>query len=265
MVIKSIAQSILRIILWRKKIGLFAAIKLNLITINKKKENKKISIKLFGETIDLLLRSSTTDMSVFNQIFIQRDYDIKFPFIPSNILDAGANIGLSSIFFSKKFPSSKVFSFEPDKENFEMLQINTKNEKNIFCFNNAIWNEKGFLKITNNIYNKDAITVSNIPDDTLCEVYAYSVDDIIEINNISEFEIVKMDIEGSEAFVFSTNTNWLKHVRVLIIEVHDWINPDSSKNVFTALLGWGFYLLIRGENLVCYKQYNDYIGSIRTK
>jgi hypothetical protein len=68
---------------------------------------------LFDNKIDLFLRTATTDISVFNQIIIQRDYDINIPFIPTNILDAGSNIGLSSVFFSKNIPLQKHIRWSP--------------------------------------------------------------------------------------------------------------------------------------------------------
>lgn len=263
--LKSGTKSILKILRWQKKIGIVGAIRLKFIENSKKRERKKIHFNLFGNRVELFLRSSTTDISVFNQMFICRDYDINIPFAPKNILDAGANIGLSSLFFSRKFPLSKIVSVEPDRDNFELLVINTKKEGNIISLNNALWNEKCFLKITDDNYNKDAITVSKSNNENHFGICAYSVEDILEINGISEFDIVKMDIEGSEATVFSSNTSWLKNVRVLIIELHDWIDRDCSKNVFKALLDWGFYMLIRAENLICYRDYNDYLESLNKK
>jgi hypothetical protein len=143
-----------------------------------------------------------------------------------------------------------------------MLISNTKSQPNIYCFNYALWHVKSLLKSSKNIHQKDAIIVSMDNDETKCDVVAYSVDDILSANGISEFEVVKMDIEGSEAFVFLNCDGWLKNVRVLIIELHDWISQDCSKNVFKALLNWGFYILIRHENLICFRDYKDYMGSL---
>jgi FkbM family methyltransferase len=38
------------------------------------------------------------------------------------IIDAGANIGLSIIYFKKKYPNSKIVAFEPDKLIFNILK-----------------------------------------------------------------------------------------------------------------------------------------------
>jgi predicted O-methyltransferase YrrM len=41
------------------------------------------------------------------------------------ILDCGANIGLSSIWFARKYPRATVIAVEPESENFRMLTMNT--------------------------------------------------------------------------------------------------------------------------------------------
>ncbi len=260
--LKSIFEFPFHIIKWRKKIGLLGAINLKFIDLLSAGKKRQLKFELFGEKVSVFLRSSTTDIIVFQQIFIQRAYNVNIPFIPNNILDAGANNGLSSLYFAKKFPASKIISVEPDVENFEMLTLNNSAEKNVFCLNSALWNEKRTIKITSETANKDAIAVTSDLDQTAIEINAYSINDILKMYNISGFDVVKMDIEGSEAKVFSNNIEWLKDVRILIIELHDWYDNECSKNVFKALINWGFYLLLSGENLICFRDYDDYMKSL---
>ena len=59
------------------------------------------------------------------------------------MFDIGANMGVYSIFYAKKF-NSKVFAFEPSIRNLDLLTRNiTLNglEKNITVFSNPLYNE----------------------------------------------------------------------------------------------------------------------------
>ena len=58
----------------------------------------------------LSLRPGTTDVEVFKEIFVNRDYDIALNSKPQAIIDAGACIGLTSIFFANKYPQAKCNS-----------------------------------------------------------------------------------------------------------------------------------------------------------
>jgi hypothetical protein len=68
----------------------------------------------------VFIRPGTTDQSVYQQIFESKDYDFELN-DPKFIIDAGAHIGLSSIFFANKYPSSTIIAIEPEPSNFTML------------------------------------------------------------------------------------------------------------------------------------------------
>jgi len=49
---------------------------------------------------------------------IREEYKVFMPIdSPKTILDAGANIGTASRFFSNQFPDAKIIAIEPDSEN----------------------------------------------------------------------------------------------------------------------------------------------------
>ena len=60
----------------------------------------------------IYLRAHTSDVEVFCQIFVhaELEHDIKTPV--DYIIDAGANIGLSSIFLAKKYPNAVIDAIE---------------------------------------------------------------------------------------------------------------------------------------------------------
>jgi FkbM family methyltransferase len=256
-------KNLLETLRWYKCFGLEATIQLLSLTSSKLNTTKKIRIDFGKGKLEIILRTETTDYSVFKQIFINHDYDILIPFEPEWILDAGANNGVSSLFFSRKYPASKILAIEPDAGNFETLTANTKAEKNILPMNCAIWGTTCFLNINStDEVNKDAITVQRNKDENKNSIRAYSINDLLKINGIKNFDIVKIDVEGSEVEIFSANTEWLSKVRIIIIELHDWIKKGCTVAVFKALVPWGLFIQLRGENIICFRDYEDYMKSL---
>ena len=71
-------------------------------------------VRIPGYDFPVLVRPCTADVSTFKKIFVWRGYDLHYPFQPRVILDAGANIGLSSIWFARRFPDARVIAVEPE-------------------------------------------------------------------------------------------------------------------------------------------------------
>ena len=77
--------------------------------------------KLLGSKITL--REGTTDKDVFKEIFINKEF--KLPVVitqPKLIIDCGAYIGLSSLFFAYKYKTATIFAIEPEPGNYSMMK-----------------------------------------------------------------------------------------------------------------------------------------------
>ena len=74
----------------------------------------------------IYVRTDTPDLDGAKKSLYEREYSNIQCADPSVIIDAGANIGTSSIFFAKKYPDAKVFAIEPEQGNYDILQKNTK-------------------------------------------------------------------------------------------------------------------------------------------
>jgi FkbM family methyltransferase len=253
----------IEVLRWYKSFGFEATVQLLSLKALKQIKKKNIRINWGKEKLGFTLRSSTTDYSVFKQILINRDYDFLIPFEPDWILDAGANIGVSSVFFAKKYPHSKILAIEPDAGNFEILKVNAKKVDNVIAVNCAIWGSTCLLDILSaEDIDRDAITVEKTEGEIKNSIQAYSINDLLKKEGINRFDVVKIDVEGSEKEIFSENAEWLKDVRVIIIELHDWIKRGCTIEVFKALVSWGLFIQLRGENIICFRDYEDYMRSL---
>ena len=68
-------------------------------------------------------------------------YDSGFRPAPRVVVDAGANIGLSTVFFANKFPQAKIVAIEPEPSNFAMLRDNVAPYPNVTPVQAALWKE----------------------------------------------------------------------------------------------------------------------------
>src|ERR1700741_4382586 len=80
-------------------------------------ELREGKIALPGISHQLKLRKGTSDLEVFREIFLFNTYDFPVP-EPRTIVDAGANIGLSAVYFANRFKDATIFAVEPESSNF---------------------------------------------------------------------------------------------------------------------------------------------------
>jgi len=186
------------------------------------------------------LRNNTTDRLVFQEVFLFQSYDV-LHLNPKVIIDAGGNIGLTSIFFANKFPQAKIYSIEPSDSNFEMLLSNTKLYTSITPIHSALWNKDTSLRIKNKNENHWAFSVEECPPNHPDSFNALSLTSLMKKYNIEYIDILKLDIEGSERELFQDNFDyWISRTRCILLELHDWFKGDCSKTVYKALSNYNF-------------------------
>ncbi|MGZ8917067.1 MAG: FkbM family methyltransferase [Methylobacter sp.] len=215
-----------------------------------------VSIPVPGLTKDVLCRLHKTDPKVFNQIFIREEY--KNQFLPKEakvIIDAGANVGYSVLFFKMLYPAATVIAIEPDPCNFEMLRKNCGYMERVILLNAALWKDcsKLELQFKSNTGNSlgswgvRTVSATGANDVTLTE--AYDVPTLMDKYAIDEIDIFKIDIEGAEKEVFGeVYQAWYDRVRLFILETHEGIVRGSDTNVKLALPSDKWKYAKKGEN-----------------
>ncbi len=94
----------------------------------------------------VFLRPGTADQNVYDQVFISKEYDVDLG-DPRFIVDAGAHIGLASVFFACKYPNSAVVAIEPEASNFRVLLKNSHGYGNIKPVWAGLWSRRTYLRI----------------------------------------------------------------------------------------------------------------------
>lgn len=190
------------------------------------------------------LRIPSSDAPTYKQVFINQDYDFLVASPPKVIVDAGANIGLASVYFANKYPDAMIIAIEPEKDNFELLARNVEPYKNIITVHAALWNKNepinlidpglgswGFMTEKNNISE-------TMPCNFVHMVQAITLDKIIEDFQLEKIDILKIDIEGAEKEVFEDTSAWIEKVNALIIELHESMKPGCIRSFYNGSNGF---------------------------
>ena len=212
---------------------LFGWLGFKLYLIKKIKFPRIIKINLPESNGPITLRPNTSDMDVFQQIFINEEYKFAIDRDPEVIIDAGANIGLASIYYSIKYPETKVIAIEPESSNYGLLKENIKHYPNISSTQKALWHTNTILKISNPNDYKFSFRVEESVGSQ--EVLSITIEELMEQYELPFIDILKMDIEGAEKEVFSSQPNWLSRVGMIAIELHDKIKAGCSRSFYTAI------------------------------
>jgi len=80
------------------------------------------------------------------EIFVGDIYKMKFDTGTPYIIDCGANMGMSILYYKQMAPDARIVAFEPDVNNFELLKKNVEELSGVKIYNQAVWKENIILK-----------------------------------------------------------------------------------------------------------------------
>jgi FkbM family methyltransferase len=204
------------------------------------------------------LRFRTTDVPTFRQVIRESEYDWEFARLPRVIVDCGANIGLTSVFYSNKYPEAKIIAVEPESSNFEVLKKNTKHYPNVTPIHAALWKTNGKVNLVDFEVGHDGFMVSENCDQNTGRsggITSLTVDKILEDFRLPFIDILKIDIEGAETEVFEHASSWIQKVGVIVIELHDRMKSGCSRSVYAAVHGFEFEWRKHGTVFFLRKEY----------
>jgi len=194
------------------------------------------------------LRLHTSDTMVFGGVFMDEEYRFGLPSYADVIVDAGAYIGFTSIFYAQKFPRARIFAIEPERSNFELMRKNVRPYPNIFPIHAALWSRRSHVSVGAPLpraFGNWGFTVSGKPG----PVSAITIPSLMQNFGIEHIDLLKIDIEGSEKEVFE-GCDWQDRVGSIVIELHDRFKPGCSEVVNRALQGFS---RTSAGDLTCYR------------
>ena len=146
------------------------------------------------------VRPGTLDEYVFKEI--RPSYNMLDIQEGDTVLDIGANIGAFSLYATQE-GAKKVYSYEPDEDNFELLNVNSPNSVNTRCA--VVGDDSDYVYLyVNSKKNKGLHMTREVRGRDAVKVLALKFDDIIQQTKPNK---IKIDVEGAEygfmPYVFS--------------------------------------------------------------
>ena len=203
-----------------------------------------------GRTVSIHHRGTEADLFALWQCFYKSQYELprprwhpaahrdalqrKYKAILARqrtplIVDCGAYIGVSSLWFAARFPQARIVAIEPAPDNARLLRRNAQGHQ-IEVIEAGIGAKEGRLALVDS--GNGTMGYRTIDDPAVtCQVPIVPLRTILARNPEPEYEplILKVDIEGSEKSLFA-DTRWedLDRFPVIILEEHDFMMPGHS-------------------------------------
>jgi FkbM family methyltransferase len=210
---------------------------------------KEIRLKSKGLNRRVICRVGTTDIQEYQHLLGPKREIINLPRRPTVIVDAGANVGYSSLRFRIEFPDALIIALEPERDNIEQFKKNCRGDEKIILEEKALWRTNARLHIRLPDAAKNAFQVE---EDPYGDVPAVSVGDLLLRHKLPQIDLLKIDVEGSEKAIFQSPETaiWLESVDMILIETHDRYEEGCSYTVAQAVASLFDFCGHRGEYLL---------------
>ena len=161
----------------------------------------------------------------FQEIFVEGFYQFNTTENQPIILDCGANIGTSCVFFKRQYPKAKITAFEADKKISDILKSNLSANgfADIEIVNKAVWLNDAGIEFASE--GSDGASIYG--EGAKVKVESFRLKDVLE--NTPKIAMLKMDIEGAETAVLKDCADALNNVENIFIEYHAF--PEQSQEL----------------------------------
>jgi FkbM family methyltransferase len=180
-----------------------------------------------GHRHDVTIRLGTTDVGAFKHVFIDEEYALPLDRNMSIVIDAGANCGMSAVYFALRYPLARIYAIEPDPSNFAILKKNAQSFPQITPIHAALWSRDGYLGVIDPGEGHWAIRVEDRKSQTV--VPALTIPTMLRQYGIDHIGLLKLDIEGAECETLAFASEWIGCVDAICAELHDRFRDGCSR------------------------------------
>lgn len=181
------------------------------------------------KTIDLNVNNMSVPIQIpdkelfrINAIFQEQEYRIPNPGPVHTVVDIGANIGLTAIYFRILYPASRICCFEPCSSSFDMLRHNIARFDGIEAYRLAIsdYDGEATLKIHKDNSGQNSLTLDGASFTNRETVMVRSAYSLLQEMQLTTVDVLKIDTEGSEVPIMRSLIPILPKMRHVLVETH---------------------------------------------
>lgn len=193
--------------------------------------------RLGNYTIDYL--NSEEYHHLKQEIFTQDNYYVEFENERPVIIDAGAHIGLATLYFKKLYPQAQITAIEPNPELFQVLEQNIEQNRleDVITIPAALASSAGTThlyrdKTPTKWWSTSSIHPGAWTGDQQSEEFETQTVTLNEITaDFKTIDLLKVDIEGAEQQVLMASAATLKKTNHIFVEFH----PVKNQNLLKLL------------------------------
>lgn len=169
--------------------------------------------------------------------------ETEFPYI----IDCGANIGVSPIYFSRLYPNAKIIAFEPDPfiTKFTKQNLIQAGAKNVQLIESALSDQEGEITFHSDQELGGSIHEEKPHLDSF-KVRSQKLSPYLD----KPVDLLKIDIEGAENLVIQEILPKLSNVKNIFVECHSFVNQKQNcLEIPHLLVEAGFRVYLEGGGI----------------
>ena len=214
------------------RLGLFNG--LRVLWLKRLGPGREVVIRVPDLAGPLTVRTGGSDLAIFDEVVLLRGYGFPMKGPPRTIIDAGANIGMATLWFKRHYPEARVIALEPDTESFALLKRNTQGLKNVELVQAALTTTDGMVGFERDGLNPSAFHVRPLKDGE-SGVPSISMRTLMQRFGVDQVDLLKLDIEGGEKELFTApDLAWMDRVGTMAVELHERMRPGCGHAFFSA-------------------------------
>jgi len=170
---------------------------------------------------------------MYDQIFVRQIYRFESSSETPLIIDGGANIGISVLYFKKLYPESRIIAFEPDPMIFRTLRANLKTFRlrEVELVPKALWTDDSDLEFTQEGGEAGRLRAAKGLHHRI-KVAGARLKSYLD----RQIDLLKLDIEGAETAVLKDCAAELSRVQRLFVEYHSFADDPQTLHELLSLL-----------------------------
>jgi FkbM family methyltransferase len=158
----------------------------------------------------------------WHDIFVQGALEFHAASESPRILDCGANVGLASLFFKRRYPAARITAYEADPALFAIAgkNLSANRASDVEIVNAALWTSTG--RVTFHAEGTDSGMIHGLAgevDGRAVDVPSLRLRDILHTERI---DLLKLDIEGAEDAVLADCEPVLDRVAAIVMDLHEF-------------------------------------------
>jgi FkbM family methyltransferase len=197
--------------------------------------NNELRTVISREGITIHYRRNRGDIQSVREVYLDDVYRLPDNLRPRTLVDLGANIGLVSTLYARRYDLARVVAVEPVPANVEVLRHNLKaNRVRAEVVEAAVGPQPRRARFV----LSEASNLGHLGEDGDLEVPVVTMPALLAKLG-GRTDLLKIDVEGGEgALLVGADVSWLDNVHAIIAEIH----PDrvDYEEIVKAVTSRGF-------------------------